>query len=106
MTTLEPQAAAPCASVDDIRRLRDLSAAQWKSGVAAWLGWLFDGLDMHLYTLVALPFVAELVGTSVKDPRVGTYGSLVQASFLVGWGWAGRSLAASAIGSVGAGRWC
>ena len=28
---------------------------------AAWLGWLFDGLDMHLYTLVATPFVAELL---------------------------------------------
>jgi hypothetical protein len=27
-------------------RLGDLSRAQWKSGLAAWLGWLFDGLDM------------------------------------------------------------
>ena len=43
-------------------RLRDLSPQQWKSGIAAWLGWLFDGLDMHLYTLVAAPFVAELLG--------------------------------------------
>src|SRR5438270_6298174 len=46
------------------RRLRDLSSAQWKSGLAAWLGWLFDGLDMHLYTLVASPFVAALLGLS------------------------------------------
>src|SRR5436309_12512684 len=42
-------------------RLGDLSATQWKSGIAAWLGWLFDGLDMHLYTLVAAPFVAQLL---------------------------------------------
>ena len=41
--------------------LRDLSPYQWKSGIAAWLGWLFDGLDMHLYVLVAASFVAELV---------------------------------------------
>jgi hypothetical protein len=27
-------------------RLGALSRAQWKSGLAAWLGWLFDGLDM------------------------------------------------------------
>ncbi len=27
--------------------MRDLSAVQWKSGIAAWLGWLFDGLDMQ-----------------------------------------------------------
>jgi MFS family permease len=58
---------------------------QWRSGIAAWLGWLFDGLDMHLYTLVALPFVAELLATDVRDPRAGTYSSIIQASFLVGW---------------------
>ena len=53
------------------QRLRDLSAAQWKSGVAAWLGWLFDGLDMHLYTLVAAPFVAQLIAAqSTTDPMV------------------------------------
>ena len=41
----------------EITSLRQLSSHQWKSGIAAWLGWLFDGLDMHLYTLVATPFV-------------------------------------------------
>ena len=67
-------------------RLADLSARQWKSGVAAWLGWLFDGLDMHLYVLVAAPFVAELLGvTDPKDPSVGFYGSWIQAAFLIGW---------------------
>src|SRR5439155_16067939 len=51
--------------------LRDLSGRQWKSGIAAWLGWLFDGLDMHLYVLVATPFVAELLRTeNLKDPQV------------------------------------
>jgi MFS family permease len=63
-----------------------LSAQQWKSGIAAWLGWLFDGLDMHLYVLVAAPFVAELLGVgSEKDPLVGYYSSWVQAAFLIGW---------------------
>ena len=47
-----------------ITRLRDLSPSQWKSGIAAWLGWLFDGLDMHLYTLVAVPFVSQLIAVS------------------------------------------
>src|SRR5215469_2181963 len=67
-------------------RLRNLSPQQWKSGAAAWLGWLFDGLDMHLYVLVAAPFVAELLGvSSEKDPLVGTYSSWIQAGFLIGW---------------------
>ena len=70
----------------DAASLRDLSPQQWKSGIAAWLGWLFDGLDMHLYVLVAGPFVAELLNvTSSKDPLVGYYGSWIQAAFLIGW---------------------
>jgi MFS family permease len=67
-------------------RLGNLSRAQWKSGLAAWLGWLFDGLDMHLYTLVAAPFVASLLDLSdPADPRVKTYSAWIQAAFLLGW---------------------
>ena len=77
---------SPQAAKRDVERLKDLSPQQWKSGIAAWLGWLFDGLDMHLYVLVAAPFVAELIGaTSEKDPRVGYYSSWIQASCLFGW---------------------
>lgn len=67
-------------------RLRDLSPQQWKSGLAAWLGWTFDGLDMHLYTLVAAPFVAQLIAApATTDPMVGRYSSIIQAAFLLGW---------------------
>lgn len=63
-----------------------LSPQQWKSGVAAWLGWTFDGLDMHLYTLVYAPFVAQLLHVqSTLDPSVGRYASLIQGGFLLGW---------------------
>src|SRR5947209_10313190 len=41
---------------------------------------------MHLYVLVAAPFVAELLGVaSEKDPLVGYYSSWIQAAFLIGW---------------------
>jgi MFS family permease len=66
-------------------RLRDLTKEQKRSGFAAWLGWMFDGLDMHIYTLVATPFVAALLHTSVTDPEVGQKSALIQAAFLVGW---------------------
>lgn len=69
----------------EIRRLRDLSPQQVRSGLAAWLGWLFDGLDMHLYTLVATAFVAQLLMTNEADPDVGRKASIIQAAFLVGW---------------------
>jgi len=65
-----------------------LSPQQWKSGIAAWLGWLFDGLDMHLYTLVAAPFVASLLGLLPGDtanPLVKEKSSWIQAAFLIGW---------------------
>jgi MFS family permease len=72
--------------VPEVRHLRDLSGAQWRSGIAAWLGWLFDGLDMHLYTLVAAPFVAQLLEVEkTSDPDVKWYSSWIQAAFLIGW---------------------
>src|SRR5260370_29231085 len=85
MEITSPRVSAPAVAVEAVG-LRQLSAGQWRSGVAAWLGWTFDGLDMHLYTLVATPFVAELLGKlSTQDPRVGRYSSIIQAAFLVGW---------------------
>lgn len=69
----------------EITRLRDLNKHQVRSGFAAWLGWLFDGLDMHLYTLVATVFVAQLMGLHESDPAVGQHGAIIQAAFLVGW---------------------
>jgi MFS family permease len=76
-------ASAPAA---EATRLSGISSSQWRSGIAAWLGWTFDGLDMHLYTLVAAPFVAQLLrATTTTDPRVGRYSSVIQAAFLLGW---------------------
>jgi MFS family permease len=72
-----------------VTRLRDLSRQQVRSGFAAWLGWLFDGLDMHLYTLVATPFVASLLHTVVTDKEVSSKSSIIQAAFLVGWAFGG-----------------
>src|SRR6267142_6507155 len=70
----------------EVTHLRQITSQQWRSGLAAWLGWTFDGLDMHLYTLVALPFVAELLGAaSTTDKDVGRYSSIIQGGFLLGW---------------------
>lgn len=69
-----------------VQSLRELSPAQWKSGIASWLGWTFDGLEMHLYTLVYAQFVTQLLGaTSTKDPSVGYHSSLIQGAFMLGW---------------------
>jgi len=72
--------------VPEVRGLRDISPLQWKSGIAAWLGWFFDGLDMHLYLLVAAPFVAQLLHAPSDKAQVVTRTSgWIQAAFLCGW---------------------
>jgi MFS family permease len=72
--------------MDSARALSQVTPQQWKSGLAAWLGWTFDGLDMHLYTLVYAPFVAQLLNvSSTLDPSVGRYASVIQGGFLFGW---------------------
>lgn len=70
---------------------------QWKSGIAAWLGWLFDGLDTHLYGLVASTFVASILMTQGLIPVDATLAhaevveksGYIQAAFLVGWAFGG-----------------
>lgn len=81
-----------------LSHFRTLSSAQKKSGLAAWLGWLFDGLDMHIYTLVATPFVAALLSHSgAADPAmVKEKSSIIQAAFLVGW-----ALGGAVFGRIG-----
>jgi MFS family permease len=76
----------PPAAPREATRLSELSPRQWKSGVAAWLGWLFDGLELHLYTLVAMPLVIQLLhSASAADPAVKEKSAYIQAAFLIGW---------------------
>jgi MFS family permease len=98
----QPAAVSTPVAVPGTTGFGSLSGRQWKSGIAAWLGWFFDGLDMHLYTLVAAPFVAHLLNVSTSDPSVKLYGGWIQGAFLVGWalgggifGWIGDKLGRS-----------
>jgi MFS family permease len=76
------QASTPPA---EAKHLREISPAQWKSGIAAWLGWLFDGLELHLYTLVAGPLVLHLLMNTSDGALVNEKKAYIQAAFLVGW---------------------
>ena len=79
---MTPTPAAP----REASHLRELSPQQWKSGIAAWLGWLFDGLELHLYTLVAAPFVMQLLHTTdASNPAIKEKSAYIQAAFLIGW---------------------
>ena len=76
----------PQVPAGEAARLRDISPQQWKTGIAAWLGWTFDGLELHLYTLVATPVVVTLLAVaSSDDPAVKEKSAYIQAAFLIGW---------------------
>jgi MFS family permease len=82
MTPLTPAVSTP----REATHLRELSPRQWKSGIAAWLGWFFDGLELHLYTLVALPLVMQLLHTTdASNPEIKEKSAYIQAAFLIGW---------------------
>ncbi len=93
ITTGANPAAASAAPTTEATSLRELTPQQRKSGLAAWLGWLFDGLDMHLYGLVASTFVASLLINQNLIPADATpahalvieKSGYIQAAFLVGW---------------------
>src|SRR3954453_16415966 len=84
-TAVEEAPLAPPVIIEYGSKRALITAAQWKSGIAAWLGWLFDGLDMHLYLLFATPFVAQLLPTTTDNPDVGRKTAWIQGAFLVGW---------------------
>ncbi len=56
---------------------------------AAWGGWVLDGMDSFIYSLVLVPALQELLpksGIPNTPGNVGYYGGLLFALFIVGWG--------------------
>ena len=88
----EPVANAPLAPPASNR-------AKWMALLAAFLGWLFDGVEIGLYPLVAKPAITELVGEAAMkaDPSLfHANHAWVVVAFLVGaacggalFGWLG-----------------
>src|SRR5262245_55227141 len=68
---------------------------RWITLIAALLGWMFDGLEMGLFPLVARPALRELIDSST-DADIGRWFSVIIAVFLIGaatggvlFGWLG-----------------
>jgi SHS family sialic acid transporter-like MFS transporter len=60
------------------------SRGKWLALAAALLGWMFDGLEMGLFPLVARPALLDLGGGSIAEAEIGKWISLATAAFLVG----------------------
>jgi MFS transporter, SHS family, sialic acid transporter len=57
--------------------------ALWLNLSVAWLGWLFDGMEMGLYSLIAMPALKELLHTQ-DNTIIGPYVGVMFALFLLG----------------------
>lgn len=71
---------------------------KWMALTAALLGWMFDGLEMGLFPLVARPAILDLLGSG-GDKEVGKWFAVATACFLIGaatggvlFGWLGDRL--------------
>ena len=68
---------------------------KWMALLAAFLGWMFDGLEIGLFPLVARPLLQDLLDVT-DDKLIGPWISIITAAFLVGaatggvlFGWLG-----------------
>lgn len=74
------------------------AGARYMALAAAFLGWMFDGLEMGLFPLVARPALRELMGAEASS-NIGTWMAWITAGFLVGaaiggllFGWLGDTI--------------
>ena len=64
-----------------------LTKNQRRGFLAAWGGWVLDGMDSFIYALVMVPALRELLprsGIPANQASIGYYGGLLFALFLVG----------------------
>jgi MFS family permease len=93
MITNAPTAVAPGQSAS--------TRTQWLVLAAAFLGWMFDGVEMGIFPLVARPALQSMMPLSAlgQDQFVGLWMGRITALFLVGaaagglgFGWLGDRL--------------
>lgn len=62
-----------------------ISSYQWLCLFSAFAGWMFDSMDLNLFTLVLFPSVASL--TNLTSPaEIARYGGYIMATKLLCWG--------------------
>lgn len=73
---------------------RGNSAYQWLVFAIAGGAWLFDNLDQRLFSLARVSALSDLLGLPAGDISVQSFGKIVTALFLIGWGLGGLTIGA------------
>jgi MFS family permease len=66
-----------------------LTGDQKRAFFAAWGGWLSDGMDGFIFSLVLVPAMRDVLpksGIAATQANIGYYGGLLFALFMIGWG--------------------
>jgi MFS family permease len=66
-----------------------LTGDQKRAFFAAWGGWLLDGMDGFIFSLVLVPAMRDVLpksGIAATQANIGYYGGLLFALFMIGWG--------------------
>ena len=73
-----------------------LARGSWPVLLASFLGWLFDGYELGLFSLLARPALRSMLGVTSGDGEIGKWMGTITACFLVGaafggvvFGWLG-----------------
>ena len=81
-----------------LNQSKPLTWGQWFVLIGAFLGWMFDGVEMGLIPLVARPALQDLLRIN-DDAQVAHWNSILVASFLLGaaiggviFGWLGDKI--------------
>jgi MFS family permease len=64
-----------------------MTRAAWLALGSAFFGWMFDAMDLQIFTVIMIPSVRELTGFT--DGRVQQIGALIIAGKLLCWGLGG-----------------
>lgn len=69
----------------DVTAESKVTSYQWLCLVSAFAGWMFDSMDLNLFTLVLFPSVAELTKLT-SPPEIAKIGGYIMAIKLFCWG--------------------
>jgi MFS transporter, SHS family, sialic acid transporter len=90
-----PETAAPSAVLPPGAGSGSSGVGKWLALAAALLGWMFDGAEMGIFSLIGRPAVKDLM-PGVSEGQVGLWFNVIMAGFLVGaatggvlFGWLG-----------------
>lgn len=62
-----------------------VSLVAWAALISAMFGWMFDSMDLNIFTLILFPSVSQLIG-SATPADVAHIGGIIAAVKLIAWG--------------------